>query len=80
VLDEADAALEDWSADVYCDLVHSMAANDATRFLVVTHKPLTMARMDRLFGVTMSEPGVSRMARVDVEEAVRLLDDEQAAA
>ncbi len=51
-----------------------MAASTRTRFLVITHNPITMARMDRLFGVTMAERGVSQLVSVDLERAERLVE------
>lgn len=69
VLDEVDAPLDDANVNRLCELVQDMAANDATRFLVVTHHTLTMSKTDRLFGVTMSERGVSRLATLDMAEA-----------
>lgn len=73
VLDEVDAALDDSNVDLLCSLVADMA-EDGTKFLVVTHHSLTMARCDRLFGVTMVERGVSRVASLDVDSAIKLID------
>ncbi|MBV9079203.1 MAG: chromosome segregation protein SMC, partial [Methylobacteriaceae bacterium] len=72
VLDEVDAPLDDANVERYCDLLRSMAAETETRFLVITHNPITMARMDRLFGVTMAERGVSQLVSVDLEGAEAL--------
>ncbi len=72
VLDEVDAALDDANVERFADLLEEMAKETRTRFLVVTHHPLTMARMDRLFGVTMAERGVSRLVSVAFDEAERL--------
>ena len=66
VLDEVDAPLDDSNVERFCSLVHEIAGHRRTRFLVVTHHRLTMARMDRLFGVTMSEHGVSQLVSVDL--------------
>ena len=66
VLDEVDAPLDDANVDRFCTLLEDLARESATRFLVVTHHPLTMARMDRLYGVTMQERGVSRLLSVDL--------------
>ena len=55
VLDEVDAPLDDANVDRFCKLLDEIAERTDTRFLVITHHPLTMARMDRLFGVTMAE-------------------------
>ena len=72
VLDEVDAPLDDANVARFCELLDEFAGSGATRFLVITHHRLTMARMDRLFGVTMSEPGVSRLVSVDLDAAERL--------
>lgn len=73
VLDEVDAPLDDANVERYCDLLDEMARTTRTRFLVITHNPITMARMDRLFGVTMAERGVSQLVSVDLERAERLV-------
>jgi chromosome segregation protein len=72
VLDEVDAPLDDANVDRFLGLMAEIAATSGTRFLVVTHHPLTMARLDRLYGVTMSERGVSRLVSVHLEEAVAM--------
>jgi chromosome segregation protein len=69
VLDEVDAPLDDANVDRFCTLLEKMAADTATRFLVITHHPMTMSRMSRLFGVTMAEKGVSQLVSVDLETA-----------
>ncbi|HEX7199822.1 MAG TPA: hypothetical protein VF213_10120, partial [Dongiaceae bacterium] len=69
VLDEVDAPLDDANVDRFCTLMEKMAADTSTRFLVITHHPMTMARMNRLFGVTMGEKGVSQLVSVDLETA-----------
>jgi chromosome segregation protein len=74
VLDEVDAPLDDSNVERYCDLLRDMAGSTDTRFLVITHNPITMARMDRLFGVTMAERGVSQLVSVDLEAAERFLE------
>jgi len=71
VLDEVDAPLDDANVERFCDLLDEMRQSTETRFLVVTHNPITMARMDRLFGVTMAERGVSQLVSVDLETAER---------
>jgi len=73
VLDEVDAPLDDANVERFCDLLREVAGGTATRFLVVTHNPVTMAGMDRLYGVTMSEPGVSQLVSVDLGAAEALL-------
>ncbi len=72
VLDEVDAPLDDANVGRFCDLVDEVAHSSATRFLVVTHHRLTMARMDRLFGVTMPERGVSQLVSVDLQRVGQL--------
>jgi chromosome segregation protein len=72
VLDEVDAPLDDANVERYCDLLDEMARNTQTRFVLITHNPITMARMDRLFGVTMAERGVSQMVSVDLDTAERI--------
>ena len=71
VLDEVDAPLDDANVERYCDLLDEMCASTETRFVVITHNPITMARMNRLFGVTMAERGVSQLVSVDLETAER---------
>lgn len=74
VLDEVDAPLDDANVERYCDLLDDMASNTETRFVVITHNPITMARMSRLFGVTMAEKGVSQLVSVDLEMAEQLVE------
>ncbi|HZH10307.1 MAG TPA: chromosome segregation protein SMC [Microvirga sp.] len=74
VLDEVDAPLDDANVERYCDLLEEMARQTETRFVVITHNPITMARMDRLFGVTMAERGVSQLVSVDLQSAERILE------
>ncbi len=71
VLDEVDAPLDDANVDRFCRLLEAMTTDTATRFLVITHHPMTMARMNRLFGVTMAEKGISQLVSVDLETAQR---------
>ncbi|MEC7576624.1 MAG: chromosome segregation protein SMC, partial [Pseudomonadota bacterium] len=75
VLDEVDAPLDDANVDRVCDLLEEIAAHGHTRFLVITHHRLTMARMDRLYGVTMAEQGVSQLVSVDLQQELDFLDD-----
>jgi chromosome segregation protein len=72
VLDEVDAPLDDANVDRFCTLVAEIAKTSRTRFMVVTHHRMTMARMDRLFGVTMTERGVSTLVSVDLQAAEAL--------
>ena len=69
VLDEVDAPLDDANVDRFCDLVDELSRSAATRFLIITHHRITMARMHRLYGVTMAERGVSQLVSVDLEAA-----------
>ena len=72
VLDEVDAPLDDANVERFTNLVGEIARITGTRFLIITHHPYTMARMDRLFGVTMSERGVSQLVSVDLARAERI--------
>jgi len=72
VLDEVDAPLDDANVDRFCSLVAEIAEASKTRFLVVTHHRMTMARVDRLYGVTMAERGVSTLVSVDLRTAETL--------
>jgi chromosome segregation protein len=74
VLDEVDAPLDDHNVERFCNLLHEMTSSTDTRFIIITHNPITMARMNRLFGVTMAERGVSQLVSVDLEGAVEILD------
>ena len=72
VLDEVDAPLDDHNIERFCDLLDEMTRLTATRFVIITHNPITMARMNRLYGVTMAERGISQLVSVDLEGAVKL--------
>lgn len=72
VLDEVDAPLDDANVDRYCRLLEEFARTGTTRFLVITHHRMTMARMDRLFGVTMLERGISQLVSVDLHQTGHL--------
>ncbi|RJF77723.1 chromosome segregation protein SMC [Rhodopseudomonas palustris] len=74
VLDEVDAPLDDHNVERFCDLLQEMRETTETRFIIITHNPITMARMNRLFGVTMAERGVSQLVSVDLQGAVDILD------
>lgn len=69
VLDEVDAPLDDANVERFCDLLDEMRKRADTRFITITHNPISMARMDRLYGVTMAERGVSQLVSVDLAEA-----------
>ena len=72
VLDEVDAPLDDHNIERFCDLLDEMTRSTDTRFVIITHNPISMARMNRLYGVTMAERGVSQLVSVDLEGAVKL--------
>jgi chromosome segregation protein len=74
VLDEVDAPLDDANVERFCTLLEDMVRDTGTRFLIVTHHHLTMARMDRLYGVTMQERGISRLLSVDLAKAVEIVE------
>lgn len=73
VLDEVDAPLDDANVTRFCDLLDEMCRQTETRFLIITHHAVTMSRMDRLFGVTMAEQGVSQLVSVDLKKAESLV-------
>ena len=73
VLDEVDAPLDDANVERFCELLQRMVQETDTRYLIVTHNAVTMSRMDRLYGVTMIEKGVSRLVSVDLGGAETLL-------
>mgnify|MGYP006275735505 CR=1 FL=1 len=73
VLDEVDAPLDDANVDRFCRMLDEMRRRTDTRFIVITHNPVTMSRMDRLFGVTMREKGVSKLVSVDLGTAEELV-------
>ena len=73
VLDEVDAPLDDANVVRFCDLLDEMCRRTDTRFLIITHHAVTMARMDRLFGVTMAEQGVSQLVSVDLKKAEQMV-------
>jgi chromosome segregation protein len=77
VLDEVDAPLDDANVERFCLLLEDIERETKTRFLVVTHHPMTMARMNRLYGVTMQERGVSRLLSVDLARAAAMVEQRQ---
>ena len=72
VLDEVDAPLDDHNVQRFCNLLAEMRARTETRFICITHNPVTMSRMDRLYGVTMPERGISQLVSVDLRQAEAL--------
>ena len=76
ILDEVDAPLDDTNVDRFCSLVEEIAKSSLTKFLIITHHRMTMARVNRLFGVTMPEKGISQLVSVDLEKAVQIKENE----
>jgi chromosome segregation protein len=76
ILDEVDAPLDDTNVDRFCTLVDEMSKSSLTKFLVITHHRMTMARVGRLFGVTMPDKGISELVSVDLESAVKFRENE----
>jgi len=74
VLDEVDAPLDDANVTRFCDLLDEMTQQTNTRFLIITHHAVTMSRMERLFGVTMGEKGVSQLVSVDLRRAEEIVE------
>ena len=72
VLDEVDAPLDDINIEKFCNLVKKINKDTSTKFIIVTHNPISMAYMDRLYGVTMAEKGVSQLISIKLEEAEKL--------
>ena len=72
VLDEVDAPLDDANVERFCNMLNEMRNRTGTRFIAITHNPVTMARMDRLYGVTMPERGVSQLVSVDLRQAEQM--------
>ncbi|MBI04950.1 MAG: chromosome segregation protein SMC [Pelagibacteraceae bacterium] len=76
VLDEVDAPLDDTNVDRFCTLVEEISKTSMTKFLVITHHRMTMARVNRLFGVTMPEQGISQLVSVDLEKAIEIREQD----
>jgi chromosome segregation protein len=74
VLDEIDAPLDDANVDRVCNLLSEISEQSKTRFLMITHHRLSMAKMDRLYGVTMAERGVSQLVSVDLQGKLDFLE------
>ena len=72
ILDEVDAALDDTNVNLFCNLLEEITKKQAISFMIVTHHRLTMAKMNRLLGVTMEERGISKLLTVDLEKAVEM--------
>ena len=73
ILDEVDAPLDDANVTRFCNLLEELAKITNTRFIIVTHHALTMSKMNRLYGVTMPEKGVSQLVAVDLQKAEELV-------
>ena len=73
VLDEVDAPLDDANIVRFCNLLDNMKESTDTRFIIITHNPITMSKMNRLYGVTMAEKGVSQLVSVDLDKAEKLV-------
>ena len=71
ILDEVDAPLDDNNVDRYCSMVEEISEMVKTKFIIITHNRMTMSRVDRLYGVTMPEQGVSQLVSVELEEAIQ---------
>jgi len=69
VLDEVDAPLDDINIEKYCKVIKKINHDTLTKFVIITHNPITMAHMDRLYGVTMLEKGISQLVAVDLQKA-----------
>jgi len=76
VLDEVDAPLDDANVSRYCNLLDEMTKQTKTKFIAITHNAVTMSRMDRLFGVTMAEQGVSQLLSMELRDAKKLVEEE----
>ena len=76
ILDEVDAPLDDTNVKKFCDTLDDLSKNSNTKFLIVTHHPYTMSRMDRLFGITMAKKGESVMLSVDLNQAEKMVNEE----
>ena len=73
VLDEVDAPLDDANVTRFCGLLDELTTLTDTKFIIITHHALTMSRMNRLFGVAMSERGVSQLVSVNLDKAEELV-------
>ena len=72
VLDEVDASLDDINIEKYCKVIKKINQDTLTKFVIITHNPITMAHMDRLYGITMAETGISKLISIKLEEAQKL--------
>ncbi len=74
ILDEVDAPLDDNNVDRFCSMVEEISEKVQTKFIIITHNRMTMSRVDRLYGVTMPEEGISQIVSVELEEAVKFAE------
>ena len=74
ILDEVDAPLDDNNVDRFCSMVEEISQKVQTKFIIITHNRMTMSRVDRLYGVTMPEEGVSQIVSVELEEAIQFAE------
>ncbi len=77
ILDEVDAPLDDNNVARLCELLEEIKRDSDTRFMIITHHRLTMAKMDRLYGVTMSEKGISQLVSVNLQGAIELKNQKE---
>ena len=73
VLDEVDAPLDDANVTRFCSLLEELTSITKTKFIIITHHALTMSKMNRLYGVTMPEKGISKLVAVNLEKAEELV-------
>ena len=73
ILDEVDAPLDDANVTRLCSLLDELTSITKTKFIIITHHALTMSRMNRLYGVTMPEKGISKIVAVNLERAEELV-------
>ena len=74
VLDEVDAPLDDANVTRFCNLLEELTKITQTRFVIVTHHALTMSKMNKLYGVTMPEKGISQRVAVDLQKSETMVD------
>ena len=73
ILDEVDAPLDDANVTRFCSLLDQLTSITKTKFIIITHHALTMSKMNRLYGVTMPEKGISKLVAVNLEKAEELV-------
>ena len=75
ILDEVDAPLDDANVSRFCNLVKGMS--EKVQFIIISHNKITIEMANQLAGVTMQEPGVSRLVQVDIDEAIAMATTEE---